>query len=714
MSIPNNDVNLKTYETDFFGQKLIVEIGEIAFSTDGSVLLRTGETTVLATAVMSPRAKTDLDFFPLTVHYEEKMYAVGKVPGGFIRREGRPSENAILTARLIDRPIRPLFADGMRNEVQIICQALSVEPDFEPEILAINGAALSLAISSIPLNDLIAAVHVGYVAGQLLINPNEAQRETSLLSLKIAGTKLAINMVECQAQEVDETLMLEALQFGHEAIIKLITFMETIIADNQPVKQILELAVADDSYVKIIDEQFSGEINELLKITDKATFLNNEAAFETKLIALYPDADQSSLLTSFQIYLKRVMRQNILDHDLRPYGRGLTQIRPLASRIDLLPRTHGSALFTRGGTQSLATVTLGSLYDAQKIDGLDIIETSKRFMMHYNFAPFSVNSTGRVGATSRREVGHGSLGEKALDIVIPDRSIFPYTIRVVAETMASDGSSSQAAICAATLALMHAGVPISAPVAGIAMGLVTDTVANDQQPVYKILSDIAAIEDYLGDMDFKVSGTTKGICTIQMDMKISGITSLMIKDALAAAKVGRLAILEHMAQTIAEPAQQLTKYAPKFKVITIQTRDVPLVIGRGGDIISKIVEEFNVKIDIEADDTKSGISNIFILSKDAADIELTITKINSLVKRVAVGDKYEAIIYRIEDYGIFLKIDGGQQVMVHVSKLAISEGKTITEQFKINDKLLINISTIDEKGRIEGNISLGNRNGKKE
>ena len=600
----------KVFTMEFEGKTLSVEVGELAKQADGSALVRYGDTVVLSTACASNEAK-DTDFFPLTVTFEEKLYSVGKIPGSFLRREGRPSEHATLCARLIDRPIRPLFSEGFRNEVQVVNYVLSVDPDIAPEMAAMLGSSLALSISDIPFDGPIAGVKVGYIDGQYVINPSRAQTEKSLIELTVAGTKDAINMVEAGAKEVSEDVMLEAIMFGHEKIKELIAFEEKIVQEVGKEKREIVLFSVDESLRQEVKNICEKELIEACRIKEKLERYRTIDEIEEKVAKMYEEKDYATLedkentvkcvkIVTHDIVKDEVRRLISIDK-IRPDGRKLDEIRPLNSQVDLLPRVHGSALFTRGETQVLSITTLGAMGDQQILDNLNPDEELKRFMHHYNFPPFSVGEVGRMGSPGRREIGHGALGERALLQVIPSEQEFPYTIRVVSEVLESNGSSSQASICASTMSLMAAGVPIKSPVAGIAMGLITSGNIADNAP-YTVLTDIQGMEDHLGDMDFKVAGTKDGITALQMDIKIKGINRAILSQALAQAKVGRMQILENMLSAIPAVRDDVSVYAPKIGQLQIPVDKIRDVIGTGGKTINEIIEKCdNVKVDIEQD-----------------------------------------------------------------------------------------------------------------
>ncbi|MCX8046756.1 MAG: polyribonucleotide nucleotidyltransferase [Anoxybacillus gonensis] len=679
------------FSIDWAGRPLTVEIGELAKQANGAVLVRYGDTVVLSTATASKDPKS-VDFFPLTVNYEERLYAVGKIPGGFIKREGRPSEKAILASRLIDRPIRPLFAEGFRNEVQVVSMVMSVDQDCSPEMAAMFGSSLALTISDIPFEGPIAGVTVGRVNGEFVINPSVAQMEQSDMHLVVAGTKDAINMVEAGANEVPEEVMLEAIMFGHEEIKRLIAFQENIAAKVGKEKMEVVLYELDAQLEADIRARVEGEVKRAVQVPEK---LAREAAIEqlkAEVVAAYEqqEADEETIKQVKEILHKLVkeeVRRLITEEKVRPDGRKVDEIRPLSSAVGLLPRTHGSGLFTRGQTQALSVCTLGALGDVQILDGLGIEET-KRFMHHYNFPPFSVGETGAMRGPGRREIGHGALGERALEPVIPSEKEFPYTIRLVSEVLESNGSTSQASICASTLAMMDAGVPIKAPVAGIAMGLVKSG------EHYTILTDIQGMEDHLGDMDFKVAGTEKGVTALQMDIKIKGLSREILEEALQQARKGRLEILKHMMQTISEPRKELSKYAPKILTMQINPDKIRDVIGPSGKQINKIIEETGVKIDIEQDGT------IFISSVNEDMNQKAKKIIEDIVREVEVGQVYLGKVKRIEKFGAFVELFSGKDGLVHISELAEERVGKVEDVVSIGDEILVKVTEIDKQGRV--------------
>lgn len=687
----------KVYEIDFCGKSLVVETGEIAKQANGAVLVRYGDTVILSTAVASKKPK-DLDFFPLMIVFEEKLYSVGKIPGGFLKREGRPSENATLSARLIDRPIRPLFEEGFRNEVQIVNTVLSVDNDSAPDISAMFGSSLALCISNIPFKQPIAGVKVGKVNGELIINPSVEEMEKSTLDLTVAGTKDAINMVEAGAQQLSEEEMLEAIMFGHEYIKVLCDFQAEIAAEIGKEKMEIELYEIDPELIENIKNKYYDQIVKAQDITSKLekNAANNEVMEE--VVAEYETmeyADESEkqkylkkVKEAYNIVVKEYVRKQITIEKKRPDGRKLDEIRPLNSQIDLLPRVHGSAMFTRGETQCISVTTLGALNEYQILDGISDDE-QKRFMLHYNFPPYSVGEAGRMGAPGRREVGHGALGERALAQVIPSDDEFPYTIRVVSEIVESNGSSSQASICAGTMSLMAAGVPIKAPVAGIAMGLVMSD--ND----YTILSDIQGLEDHLGDMDFKVAGTKDGITALQMDIKITGINEDILREALSQAKVGRQKILDNMLATIAQPREDVSEYAPKMDVFFIDPDKIKDVIGRGGEVINKIIEESNdVKIDIEDD------GKVVIYHTDRESINTARKIIERIVREAKIGEIYDAKVVKIEKFGAFVELFEGKDALLHISKISHDRVDNVESVLKLGDIIKVKVLEIDNRGRV--------------
>ncbi|ENZ5654386.1 polyribonucleotide nucleotidyltransferase [Enterococcus hirae] len=683
------------FKTTWGGRPLQIEVGQLAKQANGAVLVRYGDTVVLSAAVASKEAK-DTDFFPLTINYEEKMYAAGKIPGGFIKREGRPSTEATLTARLIDRPIRPMFADGFRNEVQVTNIVMSVETDCSPAMAAMLGSSLALSISDIPFDGPIAGVEVGRVNGEYVLNPTVEQAEQTDIELSVAGTKQAINMVESGAKEVSEEDMLGALLFGFDAIKELVAFQEEIVQAVGKEKMEVSLLQVDADLKKEIFDASYATMKTAVMTEEKLAREDNIEQVKIDIREAYAEKfigheEEDQLLKEVKQITedleKDVVRELITIDKIRPDGRKLDEIRPLASEVSLLPRVHGSGLFTRGQTQALSACTLAPLGEHQIIDGLGV-EVSKRFIHHYNFPQFSVGSTGRAGSPGRREIGHGALGERALAQVIPSEEDFPYTIRLVAEVLESNGSSSQASICAGTLALMDAGVPIKAPVAGIAMGLVSDG------ENYTILTDIQGLEDHLGDMDFKVAGTKDGITALQMDIKIQGITEQILKEALAQAKQARMEILEELTSTIAAPREELSPYAPKIEMIQIDPAKIKDVIGKGGDTINGIIEETGVKIDIDQD------GKVSIASSDKEMIQKAIKIIEDLTKEVKVGEVYLGKVVRIEKFGAFVNLIKGKDGLVHISQLSNDHVNKVEDVVKLGDEVLVKVTEIDKQGRV--------------
>ena len=688
------------FHLDFCGRGITVETGEIAKQADGAVIIRYGDTVTLSTACASNQAKEGIDFFPLTVSFEEKLYSVGKIPGGFLRREGRPSEHATLTARMIDRPIRPLFAEGFRNEVQVVNTVLSVDQDASPEMAAMFGASLALCISDIPFNGPIAGCKVGRINGELVANPTVAQMEESDIDLTVAGTAQALNMVEAGAKEVSEEDMLAALMFGHEQIKKLCAFQEEIVAACGKEKREIELYAVDETIDREVRANFEAQIRAAVSIKEKLERygkiddLTDEA---TEMIAnkeYASEKDQNNAVKQAREICRGIeadeVRRLIIEDKVRPDGRQIDEIRPLNSQVDLLPRVHGSALFTRGETQVLSTTTLGALNDNQIIDDLTVVE-SKRFMHHYNFPPYCVGETGRMGNPGRREIGHGALGERALAQVLPSVDEFPYTIRTVADVMESNGSSSQASICAGTMSLMAAGVPIKAPVAGIAMGLIMD----DDSGKYTVLTDIQGMEDHFGDMDFKVAGTKNGITALQMDIKVTGITKNIFEEALAQAHKARLEILDNMLACISEPRKQLSPYAPKIAMMNIDPDKIKDVIGPGGKMINEIIAQCdNVKIDIDDD------GKVVIYHNDYDTIEKAKQMISDIVRVAKVGEVYAAKVVRLEKFGAFVNLFGNTDGLLHISKISHHRVEKVEDVLKLGDIIDVKVTEIDNKGRI--------------
>lgn len=716
----------KDFEYEFLGKKIVVETGELAKQANGAVLVRYEDTVILSTAVMSNNVST-ADFFPLTILYQEKLYSVGKIPGGFIKREGRPTDAATLTARVIDRPIRPMFDENFRNEVQVVNTVLSVDNDYTPEMTALFGTSLALGISSIPFDGPVAGVKVGKIDGVLKINPTVEEMERSTIDLTVAGTKNAINMVESGSKEVSEEEMLEALMFGHEHIKELCAIQEDIINEVGKEKITVELASLNPEIVKEVESDIKNDMVMAIQIKDKLEKYAKIDELKERAITNYTEKHaESETLESELKQVKKIadniegteVRRLITDEKVRPDGRGMTEIRELSTRKDLLPRTHGSALFTRGQTQALAITTLGALGEHQILDGI-MPEDEKRFMFHYNFPAFSVGETGRYGAPGRREIGHGALAERALLQVMPSEEEFPYTVRVVSEVLESNGSSSQASICAGCMSLMTAGVPIKAPVAGIAMGLITEDGTCDSN--YTILTDIQGLEDHMGDMDFKVAGTRKGITALQMDIKIKGITENIFREALAQAKIARMEILDVMEKEISEPRKELSSYAPKIKTMQINPDKIKDVIGRGGEMITKIILESSgvntvndkdaVKIDIEDD------GRVIAYHTDYAIIDKALAMIEEVVREVEIGKVYTGKVKTIEDFGCFVELWPGCEGLVHVSQLDVKRVEKPSDVVKVGDEIVVKATGFDKRGKLNlsrKEVLMGNKETKKE
>ena len=700
----------RVFEFDFSGRKIVVEHGELAKQAHGSVLVRYGDTVILSTTVVSKTANILSDFFPLMVLYQEKLYSVGKIPGGFIKREGRPTEAATLAARMIDRPMRPMFPEDFRNEVQVVNTVLSVDNDNSPELTAMFGSSLATCISKVPFDGPIAGVKVGRVNGEFIINPTPDELEVSDIDLTVAGTKYAINMVEAGAREVSEEDMLEALMFGHEAVKELCAFQEEIIEEVGVGKMEYEHLEISDELRNEIRTLASDKLDAALRIKGKLEKYAAIDAVKEEVVNKYEEENSSldkdelnELLTKVKLVLESIeydiFRSITVNEKTRADGRSMTEIRPLSTDIDMLPRTHGSALFTRGETQALAVTTLGALNEYQALDGISL-EAEKHFMLHYNFPQFSVGETGRYGSPGRREIGHGALGERCLKQVMPSEEEFPYTVRVVSEILESNGSSSQATICAGCMSLMAAGVPIKAPVAGIAMGLITSKDGSD----YTILTDIQGMEDHLGDMDFKVGGTRSGICSLQMDIKIKGITKEILKEALAQAKDARMEILDVMEKQISKPREEVSKYAPKTMIFYIKPEKIKNVIGRGGEMITKIILEASgvtavndvnaVKVDLEDD------GKVIIYHTDKDIINKTAEMIQDVVKEVEEGKIYTAKVVKIEEFGCFVQLWPGCEGLVHISKLSKDRVEKVEDVVKLGDEILVKAIGTDKKGRL--------------
>ena len=700
----------KTFELNFRGKKLVVETGELAKQAHGAVLVRYGDTVILSTAVVSKNANILSDFFPLMVLYQEKLYSVGKIPGGFIKREGRPTDAATLAARMIDRPMRPMFPEDFRNEVQVVNTVLSVDNDYSPELSAMFGSSLCTSISKIPFDGPIAGVKVGRVDGEFIINPTPEELEKSDIDLTVAGTKVAINMVEAGSKEVSEEDMLEALMFGHEAVKELCEFQESIIKEIGVEKMEYEKLEIEETLRKDVYDLAAEKLDKAMRIKDKLEKYNAIDAVKEEVVTKYEEENSSLdkeelniLITKVKLVLESIeydiFRAITVNEKTRADGRAMDEIRPLSTDIDLLPRTHGSALFTRGETQALAVTTLGALNEYQALDGISL-EAEKHFMLHYNFPQFSVGETGRYGSPGRREIGHGALGERCLKQVMPSEEEFPYTVRVVSEILESNGSSSQATICAGCMSLMAAGVPIKAPVAGIAMGLIT----SKDEKEYTILTDIQGMEDHLGDMDFKVGGTRDGICSLQMDIKIKGITKEILKEALAQAKKARMQILDVMEAQIPEPRKEVSKYAPKTEIFKINPDKIKDVIGRGGDTITKIIldashvnsvnDQNAVKVDL-ADD---GTVTIYHMDKEVIDI--TANMIKDIAREVEVNKIYKGKVVKVEDFGCFVELWPGCEGMVHVSQLDKERVEKPSDIVSVGDEILVLCQGYDKRGRL--------------
>lgn len=682
----------KKVEMDLGGRPLILETGRLAKQANAAVTVRYGDTVVLCTVTASQEPK-DLDFFPLTVNYEERLYAVGKIPGGFIKREGRPSQKAILASRLTDRPIRPLFPEGFRNDVQIVSLVMSVDQDCSPEIASMIGTSAALCISDVPFGGPVGGVIVGRVDGEFIINPTVEQAKVSDVYLVVAGTKTAIMMVEAESDEVPESVILEAIMFGHEEIKKIVAVQEQLVEQAGKPKMEVKLKAVNPAVEEAVNDYAKARLIEAVRIPEKHArqdaidAINAESVEHFTQVYVENPENMPDVKEVLHTIVKDEMRRLITHDKIRPDGRGLTEIRPISCDIGLLPRTHGSGLFTRGQTQALSICTLGALGDVQILDGIDL-EESKRFMHHYNFPPFSVGEARPLRPPGRREIGHGALGERALEKVIPSESEFPYTIRLVSEVLESNGSSSQASICGSTLALMDAGVPIKAPVAGIAMGLIKDG------DYFTILTDIQGMEDHYGDMDFKVAGTAKGVTAIQMDIKIDGIDRGILADALSQARDGRMFILGKMLEIIQQPREHLSPYAPKIVTMHIHPDKIRDVIGPGGKIINKIIEETGVKIDIEQD------GRVFIASTNEEMNQKAKQIIENIVREVVVGETYLGTVKRVEKFGAFVEILPGKEGLVHISQLSTERVAKVEDVVSVGDAITVKVTEIDQQGRV--------------
>lgn len=684
----------KIYEIEVGGKKVTFETGRLCEQANGSCLVKCGETVVMVNVTMSKEPRPGIDFFPLQVDYEEKMYSVGKIPGGFKKREGKPSDKAILTSRLIDRPLRPLFPKGFYHDVVVVATALSVDPDVAPEPMAMLGSSFALTISDIPFAGPTGSVQVGYVDGKFIINPNSEEREKSLIHLTVSGTEDAVLMVEAGAQEVPEETMLDAILFAHEEIKKIVAFQKRVKEEiGKPVAQGLVYDIVPEEIDKAVREYSSEKLDYALDTFDRAErqLRQDEIDVETKehFAEIYPESEKYIGQVLYKMTKEKV-RAKILNQGVRPDGRKLTEIRPIWCEAGVLPRTHGSAIFTRGQTQVLTTLTLGTVSDMQKLDGLDDEEVN-RYVHHYNMPAYATGEARGIKSPGRREIGHGALAERALEPVIPSEEEFPYALRLVSEVLSSNGSSSMASVCGSTLALMDGGVPIKRPVAGIAMGLIKD----DESGKVAVLSDIQGLEDFLGDMDFKVTGTEKGVTAIQMDIKIKGIDKQILTTALNQAREGRMFIMNKLLEEIKEPRAELSKYAPKIITFTIDPDKIKDVIGTGGKMINKIIDETGVKIDIDDD------GQVFIATQDLDMAEKAKKIILGIVEDVEVGDVYDGKVVRIMNFGAFVEFGGNKEGMVHISKLSNKRVAKVEDVVKVGDVIEVEVIKIDEKGRID-------------
>ncbi|MBE5779655.1 MAG: polyribonucleotide nucleotidyltransferase [Clostridiales bacterium] len=682
----------KVFTTELAGRPLSIEFGKYAQQAAGSAFVRYGDTVVMVNATMSEQARDGVDFFPLSVDFEEKQYSVGKIPGGFIKREGRPTEKATLTCRLIDRPLRPLFPKGMRNDVQVVATCLSIDKDIPPEVPAMIGSSAALAVSNIPWNGPTGTVVVGCVDGELVINPDEAQRAKSTLHLTVSGTRDAVLMVEAGAEEVTEEQMLQAIMLAHDEIKKIVAFIDSIQAEIGKEKSQVTLVVTGEDVKAAVREYAYDKCCWVFETTDRHERQAREAQVKAETAEHFAEQFEgrmSEVADALYYLNKEIMRKKILEQGVRPDGRGLTDIRPIWCEVGVLPRTHGSAIFTRGETQALTVTTLGSMSDVQILDGLGT-EDSKRYMHHYNMPPYATGEAGRMKSPGRREIGHGALAERALLPVIPSEEDFPYALRLVSEILSSNGSSSMASVCGSTLSLMDAGVNIKAPVAGVAMGLIKDTESSN----VAVLTDIQGLEDFLGDMDFKVAGTIKGITAIQMDIKIAGIDRAILERALEQARIGRLKIMEIMLGTIAQPREHLSKYAPKIVRFTINPEKIREVIGPGGKMINKIIAETGVKIDIEDD------GRVYIATPDEAAATKARRIIEGIAKDVEVGDVYLGKVVRIMPFGAFIELTPGKDGMLHISKMADHRVEKVEDVMNIGDEIEVKVNEIDSQGRV--------------
>ena len=680
----------KIFSTVIGGREVTAEIGGYCGLTNGSCIVRCGETAVMVNVTMAKEPRDGVDFFPLGVDFEEKMYSVGKIPGGFKKREGRPSDKAILTSRLIDRPIRPLFPKGMYNDVAVVATCLSVDPDIPPEVYAMLGSSIAISISDIPFNGPTGSVVLGYVDGKYVINPNTEEREKSRLQLNLAGTKDAIMMVEAGANELTEQEMIGAILYGHEEIKKIVAWIESIVAEVGTAKKEVEIYHPNDEIAAKVREYADKMMDEVLENFNRQEREAAEDALDKKVyehfLEEYPDAKRDVNETLYAMKKEKV-RAKILNDGIRPDGRTLTEIRPIWCESGILPRVHGSGVFTRGQTQVLTTATLGSISEVQKLEGLDD-EVFKRYIHHYNFPPYSAGEARALKSPGRREIGHGALAERALEPVLPSEEVFPYAIRTVSEVLSSNGSTSQASVCGSTIALMNAGVPIKAPVAGVAMGLIS----NEDKSKVAVLTDIQGLEDFLGDMDFKVAGTTDGITAIQMDIKIKGINEEILRKALEQARVGRLAILDKMLEVQPKVAPSLSKYAPKIITFSIDPDKIREVIGSGGKVINKIIEDTGVKIDISDDGT------VFIASPDSEKADKAKSIILAIAKDPEVNDILEGDVVRILQFGAFVEFAPGRSGMIHISKLSKDRVEKVEDVVNIGDRVQAKVIKVSEKG----------------
>lgn len=687
-------MEFKKYVINVAGKEISFETGKLCGQSNGSCLVRSGDTVVMVNVTMSEQPKPGQDFFPLSVEYQEKMYSVGKIPGGFKKREGKPSDKAILVSRLIDRPLRPLFPKGFFHDVVVVATALSIDPDVSPEPLAMLGSSFALAISDIPFLGPTGSVQVGLVDGKLIINPNQDERERSDLALTVSGTDEAVLMVEAGANEVPESVMLDAIMLAHEEIKKIVAELKKIKAEiGKPVNpDIVYYTIPEDLTAAVreyADKKYDWMLDTFVRSERQARQKEVDADVLAHFAEIYPEQEREIKDVLYKMQKEKV-RAKILNDGVRPDGRKLEEIRPIWCEVGMLPRVHGSAVFTRGETQVLSALTLGTVGDVQKLEGLDDEEVN-RYVHHYNMPPYATGEARMIKATGRREIGHGALAERALEPVVPNDETFPYALRIVSEVLSSNGSSSMASVCGSTLALMDGGVPISAPVSGIAMGLIKDENSNK----VAVLSDIQGLEDFLGDMDFKVTGTAKGVTAIQMDIKIKGIDKAILTEALERAKIGRMYIMDKLLACISEPRKELSVYAPKIITMQINPDFIKDVIGSGGKTINKIIDETGVKIDIEDD------GQVFIAGQDMAMIEKARDIIKGIVEVPEVGDVYDGKVVRIMQFGAFVDLGGGREGMIHISKLSDKRVEKVEDVVKIGDTVEVEVIKIDEKGRID-------------